>query len=205
MTRGGDPELGGRAQSAHPSFLLGAEGPGEGAGLGFLESLLRTLRKKQIPVSPVPPYPRTPSLIVCQAPGRASFRGEPSLSPICSPPHFTFPPLSVCLPPTLHLQNKPRRQLIFYSALFGRWEKVMGVRVGAGSPSRGSERWSGVGHTQLLGTVSGVSDFLSVSWGPLPLSRASRPLCCQCCQCWEGVGSPSVSCRVGGLSSMQVW
>lgn len=111
-----DPVLGGRVQPAHPSFLIGEEGPGQREDLDFWGPYSGPSRRgsSQCP----------PSWIVCQAPGRACFSGEcrPTISPLLPSP-LLHP---VCPPPP---PNKSQSQIIFSSALF--WGR-MGGHAGKG-------------------------------------------------------------------------
>ena len=109
----------------------------------------------------------------------ACFGGEPSLLPPCTP----YPAFLSSTPPRLPppSQNKPPSQTAFYSAL------LWGVGEGEGSPPVAESGGLGAvlsatGHSLLASRA-----FLSLSGSPLPLSRASGPLCCQC---WRREGVP---------------
>lgn len=111
-----DPKSGGRAQPVHPHFSHMGRRPRPEVGLGFLGSLIWTLKKRQIPVSPL-------SWIVCQVPGGACFRGEPS-PPISPPSAFSI--LSAPHPPPSEQNTKSDTLLFCFILGGGRW--------GEGSP-----------------------------------------------------------------------
>ena len=114
-------ELGrGTAQPTLPPFLLW-----ENLGLEFLGSLIQTLGKRQLPGSlPTPAIPRQ------------STRHWMGLSSPPLPHSTCFP--STPLPfrrPILQIGNRPRSQIIFYSALFRGVGRGKGGRAGGGVSS----------------------------------------------------------------------
>lgn len=73
-----------------------------------------------------------------------------------------------CLRPILQTGNRPRSQIIFYSALFRGVGRGKGAGLGAGSPPRGRKQWSG-GSPLSCSAQSAGGFSLEVSLGAPPL------------------------------------